>query len=537
MKKSINLWTDGGNITPEQLFHSAGAITLRFADAGDVENLSRAASFGMLKKLHAASGNGNIARLFVALRHDVWAADNCTRLAGDAEAARRERDALNKLITAARREAREIMGEDARSMTAAERAELSTIRANIADMVDIRAALSSYIRDIESDKGTIFSDAADILGEARLSILADIADGARLGMIDCNGGASMLPSVYDTIFSRPRRDGTERRDNVFSRACSAARRHVYSNRGIMEGSANYTYIADITERGETEAETLERGYIRAGKWYDMPDIVSYMETERIISDMALTRKQEALLSRRMRGESMREAARKLGINESTARERMAQIMVKYAAVTDILDADALKEARRSGRSRVTLPALPDCSLAVVPVPVDETAALRAWLAAPVHFSRVSIGNADARRVFRMDAAARTAAETLTTDADADAARRRFAADAAAAAARREAEYAAERERLAAWLVAPFHASHVSIFPAPERKEERLAGEETPERREALAAAEAARSAWKNAAEAAERGAETAEMRRALTRRGAEARSAYSAALAIAARTR
>lgn len=428
MKKTIDLWRDGGNITPEQLFHSAGSITFRFADAGDVENLSRAAAFGMLKKLHAASGNGNIARLFVALRRDVWTADNWTRLAGDAEAARRERDALNKLITAARREALEIMGEDARNMTEAERAELSSIRANIADMVDARAALSGYIRDIESDKGTIFSDAADILGEARASILSDIADGAKLGMVEYGGGASMLPSVYDTVFSRPRRDGTERRDNVFSRACSAARRYVYSNRGIMEGSANYTYIADITERGETEAETLERGYIRAGKWYDLPDIVSYMETERIISDMALTRKQEALLSRRMRGESMREAARKLGINESTARERMQQIMIKYANITDILDADALKAARRAGRSRATLPALPDCSLAVVPVPVDETAALYSWLAAPVHFSRASFGNADARRVVRMDAETRTAAETLTADADADAARRRLAGE-------------------------------------------------------------------------------------------------------------
>lgn len=425
MKKQLNLFTDFGNLSPLDVFNSAGAVRSRYAVPEDADNLARAAAFGMVKKLHAASGNGNITRLFVALRRDAWTLDNWERLAGDAETARRERDALNKLITAARREAREIMGDDARSMTDAERRELASVRANIADMVDARAALSGFIADMERTHGggVILSDAADILGEARLSILADLADGAKLTLAETDNGAVMLPSVYDTVFTRPRRDGTERRDNVFSRACSAARRYVYSNRGIMEGSANYTYIADMAERGETDAETLERGYIRAGKWYDMPDIVSYMETERIVSDMQLTRKQEALLSRRMRGESMREAARKLGIGESTARERMGQIMIKYAAVTDVLDADALKAARKSGRNRATLPALPDCSLSVVPVDVDETQALRAWLASPVHFSRVSIGNADARRVFRMEAA--TVANTLETDADADAARERL----------------------------------------------------------------------------------------------------------------
>lgn len=308
--------------------------TIRKATPADVPTLAKLAAFGTLKRVHSASASPRITELKQALSRDIHFMENVTEWNTQAADMRKGRAFYNDHIQALTVKQRDALANG-------DKQEAANIAAQLKPLILYRDNLSAHIAAVEKQLDYSVTDAADLYHVAVADILDRINGGAVLLVKDTPDGVKLADDcdIYasgaeNTVYTRITRKGESKARNVFQMACIAVRAAIYANRGILEGSNNYTYLEDMTQsddsgNSESAENVVDRVYIRSGKWYDMPSIIDYETQAALLRDMRLTDTQATILHYRLQGFSNVEIAKKRGVDESTIREHLKAIGKKY----------------------------------------------------------------------------------------------------------------------------------------------------------------------------------------------------------------
>jgi len=134
--------------------------------------------------------------------------------------------------------------------------------------------------------------------------------------------------AFEVIEKKLMKNGTEKERTVFQNACGAVRKYIYRN-----GQTDFkrVYIEDIKKADEdgnteTEAEAVDRIYLKAGRYYDIQNLTDYETYNEALKNFKqLTDRQQTIIHYRLQGFSVSAIAKKLNVSQQSISKQLATV--------------------------------------------------------------------------------------------------------------------------------------------------------------------------------------------------------------------